>query len=45
MPETYTGTEGNAALAAGMPVMDGNEKWWNGWRRGFPVYPGSRSRT
>lgn len=31
MPESYTGDEGDDALAAGLAVMDGTEKWWNGW--------------
>lgn len=35
MPESYTGTEGNDAIAAGLDVMDGGEKWAGtngGWR-------------
>ena len=32
MAETYDGTEGNDALAAGYPVMDGTEDWRDGWR-------------
>lgn len=32
MAETYDGTEGNDALAAGYDVMDGGEDWRNGWR-------------
>lgn len=31
MAETYTGDEGDTALAAGMPVMDGSEKRQKGW--------------
>ena len=32
MAETYNGTEGNAASAAGYSVMDGDEDWRDGWR-------------
>lgn len=32
MPESYTGTEGNDALAAGFAVMDGGEDRRDGWR-------------
>lgn len=35
MPETYTGDEGDDALAAGLDIMDGGEKWAGvdgGWR-------------
>lgn len=31
MPESYTGTEGTAALAAGMTVLDGTEDRRQGW--------------
>jgi hypothetical protein len=31
MPESYTGDEGDTALAAGMPVMDGTEKRQKGY--------------
>lgn len=31
MAETYTGDEGDDALAAGLPVMDGTEKRQKGW--------------
>lgn len=32
MPETYDGTEGTAAAAAGYSVLDGGEQWRTGWR-------------
>lgn len=32
MPETYTGDEGDGALDAGLDIMDGGEKWFDGWR-------------
>jgi hypothetical protein len=32
MAETYDGTEGDDALAGGLPVMDGNEDWRDGWK-------------
>lgn len=32
MPESYTGTEGTAAAAAGYSVLDGGEQWKTGWR-------------
>lgn len=32
MPESYTGNEGTEAQEAGLDVMDGGEKWFDGWR-------------
>lgn len=32
MPETYDGTEGTAAAAAGYSVLSGGEQWRTGWR-------------
>lgn len=32
MAETYDDTEGDDALAAGLDVMDGTEKWFHGWK-------------
>jgi hypothetical protein len=32
MADIYDGTEGDDALAAGYPVMDGSEDWRDGWK-------------
>lgn len=32
MAETYDGTEGDDALAADLPILDGNEDWRDGWK-------------
>lgn len=32
MPEGYTGDEGTDAALEGLTVMDGAERWFNGWR-------------